>query len=70
MEVAEEYQKLGLELENMEFFSILKVAQSFQIPARGIFIVTNYCDENAHADFLKNHEEAKALLSTYVKENI
>jgi nucleoside phosphorylase len=70
MEVASEYKKLGLELENMEFYSILKVAESFEIPARGIFIVTNYCDENAHADFIKNHEKAKALLSTYVKEQL
>ncbi len=68
MEVAAEYQKLGLELENMEFFSILKVAQNFEIPAFGIFIITNYCDENAHEDFLKNHEEAKALLSQYIKD--
>ena len=68
MEIAGEYQKLGLELENMEFFSILKVAQNFEIPAHGIFIVTNYCDENAHQDFIKNHEKAKALLSNYIKE--
>ncbi len=68
MEVASEYQKLGLELENMEFFSILKVAQNFEIPAYGIFIVTNFCNQNAHADFIKNHEKAKALLSQYIKE--
>ncbi len=68
MEVATEYQKLGFELENMEFFSILKVAQNFEIPAFGIFIVTNYCDENAHDDFVKNHEKAKALLSQYIKD--
>ncbi len=68
MEVAAEYQKLGLELENMEFFSILKVAENFEIPAYGIFIVTNYCDENAHEDFIKNHKEAKALLSQYIKD--
>jgi len=70
MEVASEYQKLGFELENMEFFSILKVAQNFEIPAYGIFVVTNYCDENSHKDFIKNHEEAKALLSRYVKEKL
>jgi len=68
IEVSAEYQKLGLELENMEFFSILKVAQNFEIPAFGIFIVTNYCNVNAHEDFIKNHEKAKALLSQYVKE--
>ena len=68
IEVAKEYQKLGLELESMEFFSILKVAENFEIPAYGIFIVTNYCDTNAHADFIKNHETAKTLLSNYIKE--
>ena len=68
MEVSKEYQKLGVELENMEFFSILKVAQNFEIPAYGIFIVTNYCDENAHQEFIQNHEKAKALLSDYIKE--
>jgi len=68
MEVAQEMQKLNLALENMEFFSILKVAQNFEIPAYGIFIVTNYCDANAHQDFIKNHEKAKALLAEYVLE--
>jgi len=68
IEVAQEYQKLGLELENMEFYSILKVAEDFEIPAYGIFIVTNYCNQNAHEDFIKNHEEAKALLTEYVKK--
>ncbi|HIP46459.1 MAG TPA: purine-nucleoside phosphorylase [Campylobacterales bacterium] len=70
IEVAAEYQKLGLELENMEFFSILKVAENFEIPAYGIFVVTNYCDVNAHQDFIKNHKKAKALLSEYVKEKL
>jgi nucleoside phosphorylase len=66
MEVAAEYQKLGFELENMEFFSLLKVAENFEIPAYGIFVVTNYCDENAHELFLENHEKAKALLTDYL----
>ena len=69
-EVAQEYLKLGLELENMEFYSVLKVAQDFEIPAFGIFIVTNYCDANAHDDFIKNHTKAKALLEDYVKEKL
>ena len=67
-EVSLEYQKLGLELENMEFYSILKVAENFEIPAYGIFIVTNYCNENSHEDFINNHEEAKNLLAKYIKE--
>jgi len=68
MEVAQEYQKLNLQLENMEFFSILKVAENFEIPAYGIFVVTNYCNQDAHEDFIKNHEEAKALLTEYLKK--
>jgi nucleoside phosphorylase len=66
MEVAAEYQKLGFELENMEFFSVLKVAENFEIPAYGIFVITNYCDENAHETFIKNHEKSKALLTEYL----
>ena len=60
----------GYFLENMEFFSVLKVAQIFKIPAYGIFVATNFCDENAHADFIKNHVKAKELLTKYVKENM
>ena len=60
----------GYFLENMEFFSVLKVAQIFKIPAYGIFVATNFCDENAHADFIKNHAKAKELLTKYVKENM
>lgn len=58
----------GYFLENMEFFAVLKVAKKIQIPAYGIFIVTNFCDENAHADFLKNHEQAKKELEKYLKQ--
>jgi nucleoside phosphorylase len=66
---ASAYQKEGIELENMEFYSVLKVAKEFNIPAYGIFIITNYCDEFAHRDFLKNHNRAKELLTKYIKEN-
>ena len=51
----------------MEFFAVLKVAQKFQIPAYGIFCATNFCDSNAHADFLKNHAAAKENLTKYLK---
>ncbi|WP_297923861.1 purine-nucleoside phosphorylase [uncultured Campylobacter sp.] len=57
----------GYFLENMEFFAVLKVAQKFQIPAYGIFCATNFCDSNAHADFLKNHAAAKENLTKYLK---
>ena len=60
----------GYFLENMEFFSVLKVAQIFKIPAYGIFVATNFCNKDAHADFVKNHAEAKKILTKYIKENM
>lgn len=62
------YMAQNIHLENMEYFAVLKVAQSFGISAGGIFIVTNYCDENAHEDFLKNQKEAMDKLSAYIKK--
>ena len=64
------FKKLGIGIENMEFFSILKVAEEFNIPAGGVFCITNFTDENAHSDFLKNHEKAKELLTAHVKNRI
>jgi nucleoside phosphorylase len=67
--LSKHYQNRGIELENMEFFSVLKVAKEFDIKATGIFIVTNYCDKNAHQDFIKNHDKAKQLLIKYMEKN-
>ncbi len=61
---AEKMAKAGIALENMEFFAVLKTADYFKIPALGIFCVTNYCDKNAHSDFLANHKEAQKLLES------
>lgn len=58
------------DIENMEFFSILSVANHFNLPCSGLFIVTNYCNENAHDDFLKNHTKAKALITLHVEKNM
>lgn len=65
--VGSSYLAQNIHLENMEYYAVLKVAQSFGIPAGGIFIVTNYCDENAHRDFMKNQKEAMMRLSEYIK---
>ena len=62
------YIAQNIHLENMEFFAVLKVAEKFSIPAAGIFIVTNYCDENAHEDFKKNHAEAMMKLTEYMNK--
>ena len=69
-ELTKKFLKLGIGIENMEFFSILKIAQEFDIPAGGVFCITNYTNKNAHEDFLKNHDKAKELLSIHVKKRI
>jgi len=68
--LARGFLKLGVGIENMEFFSVLRVAQEFGIPAGGVFCVTNYCNADAHSDFLIHHERAKALLTDHVKRRI
>lgn len=69
-ELCTKFLTLGVEIENMEFFSVLKIAQEFNIPAGGVFCVTNFTDENAHTDFIKNHDKAKELLSRHVASRI
>jgi len=64
------FLKMGIELENMEFYSILHVAQTFKIPCFGLFVITNYCDENAHQDFIQNHAKAKELIALHVEKNM
>lgn len=69
-ELAKNFLKFGVGIENMEFFSVLKIAQEFNIPAGGVFCITNYTNATAHEDFLKNHSEAKECLSQHVKKRI
>ncbi len=69
-EVTKNFLKLGVGIENMEFFAVLKIAQEFNIPAGGVFCITNYTNSNAHEDFLANHEKAKELLTNHVKKRI
>ncbi|MEO1924021.1 MAG: purine-nucleoside phosphorylase [Nautiliaceae bacterium] len=65
--ISKAYLHLGIEAENMEFYSVLKVAKEFQIPVKGIFIITNYCDENAHKDYMQNIKKAKEKLIKYLE---
>jgi len=69
-ELTKNFLKFGVGIENMEFFSVLRIAQEFDIPAGGVFCVTNFTDENAHDDFLKNHQKAKELLTHHVQKRI
>ena len=66
--VAKLYLDKGISIENMEFYSVLKVAKYFNIKAKGIFVVTNYCNEFAHEDFIKNHKKAMKMLEDYISE--
>jgi len=69
-ELTKKFLKLGIGIENMEFFAVLKIAEEFNIPAGGVFCITNFTNANAHQDFLKNHEKAKELLEIHVKKRI
>jgi len=62
------YLAQNVDVENMEFYAVLKVAKAFNIPAKGILIVTNYCNENAHKDFMSNHKEAMFKLTNYINK--
>lgn len=68
--LAEKMIEKKIELENMEFFSIISVANQFKIPCAGLFVVTNFCNENAHSDFIKNHAKAKELITLHVEKNM
>jgi nucleoside phosphorylase len=69
--IAKKYLEINIDAENMEFFSVMKVAKEFKIPAVGIFVITNYCYKNAHKEYLQNIKKAKKLLIDYlIKEKI
>jgi nucleoside phosphorylase len=68
--LTKKFLNFGIGIENMEFFSVLKIAQEFNIPAGGVFCVTNYTNENAHQEFLHNHDKAKKLLEEHIKNRI
>ena len=65
---ARKFSKFGLKLENMELFSILKVAEKFKISATSYLCATNFCDEKAHENFIKNHAFAKKKLENFLQE--
>lgn len=62
---AQRLNQVGIYLENMEFFALMRVAQHFQIPCLGLFCVSNYCNESAHKDFLANRLRAQEILNSY-----
>jgi len=67
-DLAKKFNDYNMGIENMEFFSLVQVAKEFNISIGGIFVVTNYTNENAHQDFMDNHIEAKEKLTKYLIE--
>jgi nucleoside phosphorylase len=66
--LGKEMLQYGIGIENMEFFSLCRIAQEFEIPVAGIFVVTNYTNEKAHEDFMANHSQAMDKLVVYLEE--
>ena len=66
-EISKEYLKRNIQAENMEFYSVLKVAKEFNIPAGGLFVITNYCDKFAHEEFMKNQKTAMKIVENELK---
>ena len=63
-----EYLEYGIGIENMEFYSVVKVAQEFEIDVKGIFVITNKTNQNAHQDFISNHKVAMDRLVEYLEK--
>ena len=68
--ISKKYLHQNIEIENMEFFAILKVAEALNIPVGGVFIIANYCNSNAHRDFMANREEAMSRLTEYMRDRV
>jgi purine-nucleoside phosphorylase len=69
-DIAEQFLKMGYDLENMEFYAVIYLANEFGIKAKGTFVVTNYCDENAHEDYMKHHKKANKLMERIIEEKM
>ncbi len=66
---SEKFLELGAGAENMEFFSVLWAAREAGISAKGFFVTTNYCFENAKVEYAKNIKTATEIIyDRYEKE--
>ena len=68
-ELTNKFLDFKVGIENMEFFSVLRVAQEFNIPAGGVFCITNFTNKNAHQDYFKNYKKALKKIEEFVKKN-
>lgn len=66
---SDKFLELGLEGENMEFFSVLWAARDAGVEAKGFFVTTNYCHSGAREEYAKNIKAAtKIIYDRYEKE--
>lgn len=66
-EISKKFKNLGFTAENMEAYSIKCVALKFGIEFESILCATNYCDGNAHENFIQNYPKAKENIIKYLK---
>ncbi|MDR2905383.1 MAG: purine-nucleoside phosphorylase [Helicobacteraceae bacterium] len=67
-EIAKEMKRHKIGLENMEFFSVISVANEFGVSAGGVFCVTNHAVADAHDQYNRNHAAALDKLDRYMKK--
>lgn len=65
---SDRFIELGIDIENMEFYSVVSVANRFDIDVKGIFVITNYCFEDARDEFKTNHKRCIKLLEEYIHD--
>ena len=66
-DISKKFKNLGFIAENMEAYSVQSVANKFNIDFEFILCATNYCNENAHNDFIQNYPKAKKIIIKYLK---
>lgn len=67
--VSSKFLELGASAENMEFYSVLWAAREAGVDAKGFFVATNYCFENAKQEYAKNIKTATEIIyDRYNKE--
>ncbi len=67
-DLSKKFNEYRIGIENMEFYSVVKVAKEFDIDVKGIFVVTNFTNSDAHKDFKSNHKVAMGRLVSYLED--
>lgn len=57
----------GATCENLELFGVASTAQEFAVAWSSLSCVTNHLNQQAHSDWLKNHEKAAEVTANALK---